>query len=79
MGLDAELLKKYDVSADGFIDVHEFVAARRLLFLREHGDRERFSWLMEKDLWEVGEGTGGAPNFHPKPQVLNPGPQPTRS
>jgi len=26
MGLDAELLKKYDVSADGFIDVHEFVA-----------------------------------------------------
>ncbi|CAE7945101.1 unnamed protein product, partial [Symbiodinium sp. KB8] len=26
MGLDAELLKKYDVSADGFIDVHEFIA-----------------------------------------------------
>ena len=28
MGLESEVLKKYDVSADGFIDLHEFVAAR---------------------------------------------------
>ena len=28
MNLDCEILKKYDVSEDGFIDLHEYVAAQ---------------------------------------------------